>query len=481
MAALGRRQGRTVSRAETLNNGCGEAEILLATNSPCQDNTAPVSTTANQGRTRRFFDKDRQDQRGEFQRDRDRILYCSAFRRLAEVTQVVSAAEGYSFHNRLTHTLKVAQIARRLSEKLTAEQKREARALHGPDPEVAEAAALAHDLGHPPFGHIAEEELQRITPPEGLEDGFEGNAQSFRIVTKLAIRTRKYDGLNLTAATLNAILKYPHFRAELGEYERKWGVYPEEREVFQWARETVHAIPRKRTVEAEIMDWSDDIAYSVFDVDDFYRAGMIPLDQVLADQPERERFLESAKKRLTRWKKKDVEAILQAFRDLVKNFSPASFGGRFQGRAEQRAVLREWTSLLVARYIEAIRLQIPGESSDGRSVNITPELKNEVEALKQLVWHYVIESERLVTQQHGQRTVVRELFELFVSHAKDGIYEIFPEPYRTTLVTGSDKDTFDKDRVRVVIDMISGLTETQAFRLHQRLSGRSSGSILDHH
>src|SRR5690348_2822764 len=106
-----------------------------------------------QQRDGRFWGTDRADQRTEAQRDRDRVLYCSAFRRLAEVTQVVSAAEGHTFHNRLTHTLKVAQIARRLAEKLRSDQPDEAAALGGPDPDIAETAALAHDLGHPPFGH----------------------------------------------------------------------------------------------------------------------------------------------------------------------------------------------------------------------------------------------------------------------------------------------------------------------------------------
>ena len=113
------------------------------------------------------------------------MQYASAFARLAEVTQVVSADKGYVFHNRLTHSLKVAQLARRLAEKLKAEQPNAVRKLGGLDPDVAEAAALAHDLGHPPFGHLAEEALDELCREHGLTDGFEGNAQSFRIVTKL--------------------------------------------------------------------------------------------------------------------------------------------------------------------------------------------------------------------------------------------------------------------------------------------------------
>jgi dGTPase len=134
------------------------------------------------------------DQRTETQRDRDRLLYCSAFRRLAEVTQVVSAAEGHVFHNRLTHTLKVAQIARRLSEHLASRQEGVAKAIGGPDADAAETAALAHDLGHPPFGHVAEKELDSLVK-SNFPDGFEGNPQSFRIVTKLAVRKTDSPGL----------------------------------------------------------------------------------------------------------------------------------------------------------------------------------------------------------------------------------------------------------------------------------------------
>jgi len=146
------------------------------------------------------------DQRSSGQRDRDRILYTTALRRLAGVTQVVAPGEGHIFHNRLTHTLEVAQIGRRLAEKIVVEDRELADALGEIDPEVVEAAALAHDLGHPPFGHITERLLDKLVVDEGDPDGYEGNAQSFRIITKLAIRRENQIGLNLTRATLNAVL-----------------------------------------------------------------------------------------------------------------------------------------------------------------------------------------------------------------------------------------------------------------------------------
>jgi len=246
----------------------------------------------------RFYPERRLDYRTPAQVDRDRIQYSSAFARLAEVTQVVSADRGYVFHNRLTHSLKVAQLARRISEKLRSTQKVEASALQAPDPDVAEAAALAHDLGHPPFGHIAEKELDRLARKEGLQDGFEGNAQSFRIVSKLAVGdavTADSDkipiirGLNLTRATLSGILKYPWPHGENPDKNNKWGVYDTERNLFTWVRDGHSLHPFAKSAEAAIMDWSDDITYAVHDLIDFYCAGQIPLDRLADDNDPAER------------------------------------------------------------------------------------------------------------------------------------------------------------------------------------------------
>ena len=201
------------------------------------------------------------------------------------MTQVVSADRGYVFHNRLTHSLKVAQLARRISEKLRGTHKNEADALHAPDPDIAEAAALAHDLGHPPFGHIAENELDRLARNAGLEDGFEGNAQSFRIVSKLAVgdavtadsdKTPVIRGLNLTRATLNAILKYPWGHGDNPDKKNKWGVYDTERNLYNWVRQINSLHSFAKIPEAAIMDWADDITYAVHDLVDFYCAGQIP-------------------------------------------------------------------------------------------------------------------------------------------------------------------------------------------------------------
>lgn len=180
------------------------------------------------------------DSRDDFQRDRDIVLYTSALQRLSGITQVVSAGTGHVFHNRLTHTLQVAQVGRRLAEKLHLKQPELVKHYGGLSPDVVEAACLAHDLGHPPFGHIAESVLNRLAGPE--IEGFEGNAQSFRIIAELAFTSPDYNGLNLTRSTLRATLKYPWTyeqrppdRRDPAKKKNKWGAYKSESHAFEHA------------------------------------------------------------------------------------------------------------------------------------------------------------------------------------------------------------------------------------------------------
>jgi len=170
---------------------------------------------------------DSTDSRTPAQKDRDRLLYTSSLRRLAQVTQVVAAEVSHVFHNRLTHSFQVAQVGRRLAERLLSVHGETVLLSDGLDPDVVEAACYAHDLGHPPFGHIAEEELNSLAGA-GI-DGFEGNAQSFRIITKLAQHSSLHRGLDLTRATLAAVLKYPWRLGENPEKTNKWGAYRSER------------------------------------------------------------------------------------------------------------------------------------------------------------------------------------------------------------------------------------------------------------
>lgn len=419
------------------------------------------------------------------QRDRDRLLYSSAFRRLAGITQVVSPAEGQIFHNRLTHVLKVAQIGRRLAEKLLGEKDgtKIADALGGLDPDVVEGAGIAHDLGHPPFGHVAEEELDELVKKEGITDGFEGNAQSFRIVTKLAMRVSGVEGLDLTRATLNAILKYPWFRGAGGsKKERKWGAYHTEREDFEWARE-LYPHDERKSLEAEIMDWADDIAYSVCDMEDFYRAGKIPLDRLTPRQfsgsltAEALRFLEEVQIRWERQERnvKNFASYREAFEKLTDSLPLCE---PYNGSSDQRANLRNVASTLIGRYMDAISLNKLAKPNESR-VNIASWAVTEVTILKELTWHYVINDPSLANQQCGYRRVIKELFKTFLKATEhEERWNMFPIGSRELLEKLKNPHRRKAERVRIVVDLIAGMSEQQALEMYQRLTGISFGSML---
>jgi dGTPase len=356
-------------------------------------------------------------QRTPFERDRDAILYTSAFRRLAGVTQVVSPGEGQVYHNRLTHWLEVAQIAQRLAQKLRAEQTDLADHF-ALDPSVVETAALAHDLGHPPFGHIAEKELNKLlSKDQQIIDGYEGNAQSFRIVTKLAVRYES-EGLNLTRACLNANLKYPRFQEPKAgtnppeQSHRKWGAYRSEQDDFRFARGETFSDNAHQCLEAQIMDWADDIAYSIHDTEDFYRAGLIPLGQLSNDNTSQDRFLENV---FERWNQEEIpleygkEDLIKAFRSVCETMP---FDRPYEPSREQRAQLRGFTSEFIGRYVKSTRLrQEPGER--GNLLEIDDEPLMQVKMLKELTWQFVIKGPSLIGVQSGQRKVVTSLFDIF--------------------------------------------------------------------
>jgi dGTPase len=430
------------------------------------------------------------DQRDAFQRDRDRILYSTALRRLAGITQVVGAAEGHIFHNRLTHTLEVAQLARRLAEKLRDGQGELAATIGGIEPEVAEAAALAHDLGHPPFGHVAESELNRIITGElDVRDGFEGNAQTFRVVTKLSIRHLDHPGQNLTRATLNAVLKYPWFRGRSGWKRKKYGAYSAERTDFHFARANQPRAARlEKSAEAEIMDWADDIAYAVHDVEDFYRAGFIPLDRLMdADDDELQRFIQGT---FYRWKLEKFRPVRnhtdpqlrKSFTNLMEQLRfTQRIAEPYTGTREQRARLRSLTSLLISGYVQAISLREPNKANP-RTVTIKREAEREITMLKQLTWFYVIQRPSLAVQQRGQKRVVGDLFHIFFEATESvASRDMLPIGARQFL-EDTLKRTQDHDvqalRARVAADVVCSLSEQQGIALHQRLTGVDPGSVL---
>lgn len=432
---------------------------------------------------KRFVDESRPKYRTETQRDRDRILYSSEFQRLNGITQIASPEPGLALHNRLIHSLKVAQLARRLAEALKTKnplRKKPIRSVDNLDVDAVEAAALAHDLGHPPFGHIAELELNHLASAWG---GFEGNAQSFRIVTRLAAQQDlKVRGLNLTRVTHNAILKYPWFRDPSDSLRgRKWGVYESERERFEWAQKGLRTKGR-RTLEAEIMDWADDVTYAVHDLQDFHILGLIPLGRLVGDESERQRFFASfsspdgslrakfsadgLRDGLTSDGLRDALDFL--FGTLLVGLLPPYDGSRIA-----RQTLRNTTSVLIGRYVDTVEVR-PRPESGQSLVRISPDAANEVAVLKELAWFYIINRPSLATVQHGQRRVVRELHDIYLEAARDeDLHKLFPTAQQEMLREASHD-------MRCVTDFVAGLTEEMAFELYGTLTGLRKASILDH-
>jgi dGTPase len=410
------------------------------------------------------------DDRTQAQQDRDRVIYTSAFRRLSKITQVVSPDSGHVFHNRLTHSMQVAQVGRRLAEKLRLRYEQLTEEIGGMDPDVVEAACFAHDLGHPPFGHIAEEKLNELASAHG---GFEGNAQSFRIVTKLAFMSPKYDGLDLTRATLGAILKYPWMEGQNKEKPKKWGAYSSEKEDFDFARDLSNLQPMRKSPEAELMDWSDDVTYSVHDIEDFYRAGLIPMHLLaqLVDHPERTRFFDDVYQRNKDDAKFFARADLEeAFKNVL--ISHWRLGEAYTGDREQRARLRDFTGGLVHRYINGVELRKSGSRVE---VVINPEFVKEVAILKQLTWTYVIEAPALATQQAGQKEVITKLFHVYADAAKSpNHWNLFPPYYREQL----EKSASETEKIRTVVDLIAGMTERLAVEKYTQLLGISPDKSL---
>jgi dGTPase len=425
-----------------------------------------------QFRSRRVHDGDlrKGESRSETRRDRDRIIYSSAFKRLTDVTQVVAANNAHVFHNRLTHSLQVAQVGRSIAERLLKDpaQRRIADAIGGPDPDAVDAACLAHDLGHPPFGHTAEEELNSLAKEYGLPEGFEGNAQSFRVVNRLAFRSPDYLGLNLTRATLAGILKYPWVRGRSGNRSRKWGAYQSERKYLTWARRPASPADERKTPEAEIMDWADDITYSVHDVEDFYRAGRIPLHLLSrrGEERERKKFLDDVFARRRNWpgvwRRYTRRELEQAFLNRIILFD---IDRPYSGNKEDRSRLRRFAGRSIDDFVRAAELRNPRGRS-GPCLEPDPGREKEVAMLKELTWHYVINDPSMASQQEGQRRVIRGLFDCFHDAALRGRLAIFPVFYQELLQNARRRDI-----ARIVVDLIAGMTERQATAMYQRVMG----------
>lgn len=388
----------------------------------------------------------RVERRTPFSRDRARVLHSAALRRLAGKTQVVGPGEGAEVtgvpRTRLTHSLEVAQIGRGIGEEL------------GCDPDLVDTAGLAHDIGHPPFGHNGERALNELAGPCG---GFEGNAQTLRILTRLEPKTAK--GLNLTRACLDAATKYPWPR-RAGQV--KFGVYEDDLPVFRWVREG--APDGRRCLEAQVMDWADDVAYSVHDVEDGVLAHRISLSS-LGDPEERAAIAELAAKHFC---DESVSALEATAAELLTLPVIADLTD-YDGSLRAQVALKRLTSELVGRFASAAVGATRDEYGDGplsryRADLVVPKLvAAEVALLKAVAVRYVMSDPQRLKVQERQRELVAELVCGLLDRAPDALDPAFLPAWEAA------RD--DAARLRVVIDQVALLTDAQAIAWHAARCG----------
>ena len=394
-------------------------------------------------------------ERTSFERDRARVLHSAALRSLAAKTQVVGpgASERQGDHpgqhsprTRLTHSLECAQIGRELGKAF------------GCDPDLVEVACLSHDLGHPPFGHNGESVLDRVAATCG---GFEGNAQSFRLLTRLEAKSFAADGrsagLNLTRAALDASVKYPWTRRD---GLAKYGVYEDDRPIFDWVREG--APDERLCFEAQVMDWSDDIAYSVHDLEDGIHAGHIRLG-ALADPVERRAVCALTARLYCDADPGELEERFAAL--LAEPYWPRAYDGTLR----TLAALKNLASELIGRFCRATEAATHTAYGKGPLIRYAADLvvprdqRLECALLKGIAAHYVMGRESHGRAQERQREIIAELVAVLLSDAPALLAPVFRDFFQEA--------TDEAGRLRAVVDQVASLTDTAALAWHREITG----------
>jgi dGTPase len=426
------------------------------------------------------------DHRHPTERDRDRILHSAAFRRLQGKTQVFGIGQADFYRTRLTHSIEVAQLARGIASNMLVEEPRLAECL---TPELAEAVALAHDLGHPPFGHGGERILdacmlevsrrRRLRGKNALR--FEGNAQTFHVLVSAEPKSPDYPGLNLTRATLAGVMKYP---CEQDVGNDKF-IFPRDAAVARWAleggatlltaRQRKLGVELRRPIACQILDWADDCAYSIHDIEDALQAQFLRPGDLMEASFARRVTLHYEETR-------ESEAVPSLSRsDIRTRLRNLARQIRIPARGDERAHRKLALRNILNNLVTCVSVEF---CPDGRRPDFSWRLRVPPEArilsvlCKSIVWEAVITDPRVAAVTARGKEVLRDLFQLLLAELTEKQSSVqFPRYYRPTIEACMGKG--EMEAAHGVCNFLALLTDMDALRLQALLRGTKTSSIFD--